>query len=185
VSSDDEAGPPRPAAASSASVPRLGTILGGRLAPRVDLSPAEVERTVPWIVREATVAEVMNVLTSGTLLCAFAVALGASNTVVGLIAGIAPLFQVLQLSATALVETVRARKAMAIVSAWLARAMWLVVAGAALLHHHPGRMAVLLVALGLRAAINAHFICAQNSWMRDLLPDGAMGDFYARRMLAS
>ncbi|MBI5480701.1 MAG: MFS transporter [Deltaproteobacteria bacterium] len=163
----------------------MRAFLGGRLAPRREVTATDVERAVPWIVRDATFAELMNVLTSGTLLCAFAVALGASNTVVGLIAGIAPLCQVLQLSATAVVETLRARKAMALVSAVVGRTMWLAVAGAALLPVGPGRLAVLLVALGLRAAINSHYICAQNSWMRDLLPDGSMGDFYARRMRAS
>ncbi|HEY3357248.1 MAG TPA: hypothetical protein VGQ83_28620 [Polyangia bacterium] len=160
-------------------------LLRAQLAPRRDVGAAELARAAPWIVRDATLAEVMNVLTSGTLLCAFAVALGASNTVVGLVAGIGPLFQALQLTATALVEKLRARKAMTFVSAVVGRAMWLVVAIAALLPASPTRLAVLLAALGLRAAINTYYICAQNSWMRDLIPDGSMGDFYARRMRAS
>jgi hypothetical protein len=155
------------------------------MAPQPDVTPSELARAVPWVVRDATLAEVMNVLTSGTLLCAFAVALGASNTVVGLIAGVAPLFQVLQLPATALVERLRRRKAVAFTAAVAGRVLWLVVAAAALLPLGRGRVAVLLAALGLRAAVNAYYICAQNSWMRDLIPDGSMGDFYARRMRAS
>jgi len=157
----------------------------GRLTPQAAVTPAESGRAVPWIVRDATLAEVMNVLTSGTLLCAFAVALGASNTVVGLVAGIAPLMQVLQLSATSLVERLRRRKALSFAAAVVGRALWLVVAAAALLPAGQGRVGVLLAALALRAAVNAYYICAHNSWMRDLIPDGSMGDFYARRMRAS
>jgi MFS family permease len=150
-----------------------------------EVAPADVRRAVPWIVRDATLAEVMNVLTSGTLLCAFAITLGASNTVVGLVAGIAPLMQVLQLSATALVERLRWRKALSFAAALLGRALWLVVAAAALWPAGPGRVGVLLAALALRAAVNAYYVCAHNSWMRDLIPDGSMGDFYARRMRAA
>ena len=155
------------------------------LQPRRELEAGAVERAVPWVVREATLAEVMNTLTAGTLLCAFAVTLGASNTVVGLIAGIAPLLQVLQLAATGLVERTRRRKLIATVAAFAGRALWLLVALAALLPFSKGSLGLLLAALALRAAVNAFFICAHNSWMRDLIPDGSMGDFYARRMRAS
>jgi MFS family permease len=155
------------------------------LQPRAQLDQADVGPALPWVVREATLAEVMNTLTSGTLLCAFAVALGASTTVIGLIAGIAPLFQVLQLVATGLVESTRRRKLIAVVAAFAGRALWLLVALAALLPIGQARLGLLLAALAFRAAVNAFFICSHNSWMRDLIPDGSMGDFYARRMRSS
>jgi MFS family permease len=155
------------------------------LQPRASITPAELSGAVPWVVREATLAEIMNTLTAGTLLCAFAVTLGASNTVVGLVAGIAPLFQVLQLAATGVVERTRRRKLVATVAAFAARALWLAVAVVALLPVGQASLGLLLAALGLRAAVNAFFICAHNSWMRDLIPDASMGDFYARRMRAS
>jgi hypothetical protein len=155
------------------------------LRPVASLAPGDVERAVPWIVREATLAEIMNTLTTGTLLCAFAVALGATTTVIGVIAGIAPACQLLQLAATALIERTRRRKAVAVIAAAVGRALWLTVALVALLPAGPTRMVLLCAVLAVRAGTNAYYLCANNSWMRDLLPDRTMGEFYSRRMRAS
>jgi hypothetical protein len=153
-----------------------------RMEPRRDLSEAEIRESLPWVIRDATASEVMNTLTSGTLLCALAVVLGASNTVIGLIAGIAPLMQLVQLHATHVVERRRNRKRLALTSAVAARALWLAVAAASLLPLGRSRVGVLLALLALRAGVNAYYICSSNSWVRDLVPDRTMGDFYARRM---
>jgi hypothetical protein len=149
------------------------------------LRPEALDRSVPWIIRDATLAEVMNTLTAGTLLASMSLAVGCSVTVVGLISGIAALFQVFQLAATVLIERTRQRKTIALISAVSSRALWLVAAGVLLFTTGKTRIWALVGVMAVRAVINAFYICASNSWMRDVVPDATMGDFYSRRMRSS
>lgn len=149
------------------------------------LSAESLDRSVPWIIRDATLAEVMNTLTTGTLLAAMSLAVGCSVTVVGLISGIGALFQMFQLAATILIERTRKRKTIALVAAVTSRSLWLAAAAVLLFTTGATRVWALVGVLAVRAMINAFYICASNSWMRDVVPDATMGDFYARRMRSS
>ena len=70
----------------------------------------------------------MDSLTGGAFLVAFALLLGASNTVVGLLAAVSPLMQLFQIPAVHLVERSASRKALVVRNSVLSRISWLIIA---------------------------------------------------------
>ena len=93
------------------------------LAPQQVLSEAERERGLRLLVIEAAFSGGAAALTSGVILTAFALHLGASNVMVGVLASAPFLAQLLQVPAITLVERWRRRKMIAVVSSLIGRAM--------------------------------------------------------------
>jgi hypothetical protein len=77
------------------------------LQPKPSLAEREVDRGLRLLVLDGAASQVMAALTGGALLVAYALKLGASNKVIGLIAALGPLTQVMQLPAILLVERSR------------------------------------------------------------------------------
>ncbi len=127
-------------------------------------------------------SQVMGVFTGGAFLIAFALLLGASNTVIGLVAAIGPLTQILQIPAIFLINRTGLRKALVVGSAFLARLFWLVVAALPWLVPPEQRVAVLLACLFLYFGLGTISGCAFNSWIRDLVPQDMMGSYFGKRM---
>ncbi|MEJ2133540.1 MAG: hypothetical protein P8Y95_18390 [Gammaproteobacteria bacterium] len=88
---------------------------------------------LPWIIRQGMGIQIMESLAVGAFLTAFALALGASNFVIGLLAAVPHLSQLAQIPAVYAVERIRRRRDVYVFSGWVARPMLLVVALAALL----------------------------------------------------
>jgi hypothetical protein len=124
----------------------------------------------------------MGVLNGGAFLIAFAVALGASNFVIGLLAAIGPLSQLLQLPSIFLVEKIRNRRLITVVAAGLSRICWLINALSPFIFPSRIAIAVLLVLLIAVSAFGAVSGCSWNSWMRDIIPEKIMGSFFSKRM---
>ncbi|MDT8301667.1 MAG: MFS transporter, partial [Sedimentisphaerales bacterium] len=124
----------------------------------------------------------MGILTGGAFLVAFAVKLGASNFVIGLLAAIGPLAQLLQLPSIFLVEKIRNRRAIVVVTAALSRLCWLIIALSPFLFGAKIGLAVLLVSMIAASALGAVSGCSWNSWMRDLIPQNILGSFFSKRM---
>jgi len=80
------------------------------------------------VIRDGIASQAMGVCTGGVFLVALAVELGASNLVVGFLAAIPPLLQLIQLPAIFLIEKVQNRRAIAVTSAFISRLPWLLVA---------------------------------------------------------
>ncbi len=127
-------------------------------------------------------SQVMGALTGGALLVGFALLLGASNKVIGLIAAVGPLTQLLQLPAILLVEKTRRRKTLVIVVSMVGRFFWVVVAAIPWLVPPPYRVATLVTSLVLYFASSSIASAAYNSWKRDLVPDALMGRYFANRL---
>jgi MFS family permease len=127
----------------------------------------------------------MVTLTSGIFLVAFALALGASNTVIGLLAAIPPLAELIQLPSIWLVERIRNRRALCVSFSIIARAFWLIIAAIPFLF--PGRsgIVILLVSMCCYAGLSAVSHCSWNSWMRDLIPGKELGSFFSGRLRVS
>lgn len=126
--------------------------------------------------------QAMATLTGGTFLIAFAVKLGASNLVIGLLAAIGPLAQLFQLPSIFLVEKVRNRRLITVIAAGLSRFCWLVIAVSPFIFPPELVIVVLLIMLIAVSALGAVSGCSWNSWMRDLIPDNVMGSFFSKRM---
>ncbi len=152
------------------------------LEPQAELHPEELERGLRLLLLDGVSSQVMGALTGGALLVAFALLLGASNKVIGLIAAVGPLTQLLQLPAIVLIERLRRRKALVVLVSFVGRIFWVVVAAIPLLVPPDYRVAVLLVSLTLYFASSSLANAAYNSWKRDLVPDALMGRYFARRL---
>lgn len=123
----------------------------------------------------------METLAFGAFLVAFAIELGASNFVIGLLAATPHLSQLAQLPAVLTVEKYRDRRRIYIVSGFIGRPMLLVIGGAAFIPDKPVALAVIVAAFAIRYGSGAFVGCAWGSWMRDLVPDRMMGEIFGAR----
>lgn len=146
------------------------------------LSDSQVQSALKYIIRDGVASQAMGVLTGGAFLVAFAVKLGASNFVIGLLAAIGPLSQLLQLPSIFLVEKIRNRRLITVVAAGLSRICWLIIALSPFIFPAKIAIAVLLILLLAVSAFGAASGCSWNSWMRDLIPEKIMGSFFSKRM---
>lgn len=141
-------------------------------------------RTFRLILYDALASEAMGTLTTGVFLVGYALALGASNLAIGLLASVPFAVQFLQLPAVALVERLRARRAICAWAAGIGRCFLFTAAAAPLLGGTTA-MATLVVSIAVYQALAAIAGCAWNSWMRDLVPESDFGRFFGRRAAAT
>ncbi|MBN1437068.1 MAG: MFS transporter [Sedimentisphaerales bacterium] len=146
------------------------------------LSESQLQAALKNVIRDGVAAQSMATLTGGAFLVAFAIKLGASNFVIGLLAAIGPLSQLLQLPSIVIVEKIRNRRLITVLAAGVSRVCWLVIA--LIPFFVPAKIAigVLLVLLVVISAFGAIAGCSWNSWMRDLVPEKIMGGFFSKRM---
>ena len=124
----------------------------------------------------------MDSLTGGAFLVAFALLLGASNTVVGLLAAVSPLMQLFQIPAVYLVERSPSRKALVVRNSVLSRISWLVIAVIPWLVAPEQRVHVLLMCLFLFFGLGTISACGYNPWIRDFVPQDIMGRFFGKSL---
>jgi MFS family permease len=124
-----------------------------------------------------------SIITSG-FLAAFALALGANNFQVGILASLPFLTQLLQIPYILVIERLRQRKAVAVPTWAVSQLIWFPIALIPVLIDTPSSLAVsaLIVLIGLRGIVNSATTCAWNSWMRDLIPQQILGMFFSRRL---
>jgi MFS family permease len=146
------------------------------------LSEDQVRSALKNIIKDGVASQAMGILTGGAFLVAFAVKLGASNLVIGLLAAIGPLAQLLQLPSIFIVEKIRNRRLITVVTAALSRICWLVIALSPFIFPAKIAITVLLILLAAVSAFGAVSGCSWNSWMRDLIPENIMGSFFSKRM---
>jgi MFS family permease len=153
-----------------------------RLSPQSHVSDAECARGLRLLVIEAAFSGGAAALTSGVIVTAFALHLGASNLMVGALASAPFLAQLLQLPAILLVERLRQRKRIAVLSSIVGRLMLAVMAATAFF----SGLAPLLVFLAAQFTLcgfGAIGSCAWNAWLRDLAPENRLGQVFAKRTM--
>jgi len=149
------------------------------------VTPDELDKGLKAVVYDGMCTQAMGVLTGGAFLVAFALALGASNFHIGLLAAIPFLAQFLQLPAVYLVEHFRRRKVISIGFSGISRVFWLLIAAIPLLFAAPSGsgLYLLVAALLLYAGLGAVSGTSWNSWMRDLIPQKMLGSVFSRRLM--
>ncbi|MFA5222424.1 MAG: MFS transporter, partial [Methanoregula sp.] len=150
--------------------------------PKETLNDDDIQKGLSYVLRDGLATQAMVTLTSGVFLVAFGLQLGASNTVIGLLAAIPPLAELIQMPAISVVEKVRNRRLICVGASIIARLFWVVIALSPFLFGPAAAVPVLLVALTLYGCISAISHCSWNSWMRDLVPQEILGSFFSRRM---
>jgi MFS family permease len=146
------------------------------------LSENQIRSALKNVIKDGVASQAMGILTGGAFLVAFAVKLGASNLVIGLLAAIGPLAQLLQLPSIFIVEKIRNRRLITVVTAALSRICWLIIALSPFIFPAKIAITILLVLLAVVSAFGAVSGCSWNSWMRDLIPENIMGSFFSKRM---
>jgi len=152
------------------------------LRPKERIDESEVQSGLQALLYDGVCAQVMGVFTGGAFLVAFALLLGASNVVIGLLAAIGPLTQILQIPAIFLVDRTGLRKALVVLNSFVSRLFWLVVAALPWIVPAEQRVSVLLLCLFLYFGLGTISGCAFNSWMRDFIPQRIMGSYFGKRM---
>ncbi len=152
------------------------------LLPQSGISIEDRERGLRLLVIEAAFSGGAAALTTGVILTAFALHLGASNIMIGVLASAPFLTQLLQLPAILLVERLRTRKRIAVAASILGRSMLGLMALAALVGD-PVAVWLFLAAQYMLCGAGAIGSCAWNAWLRDLAPEDQLGRVFARRTL--
>ena len=123
-------------------------------------------------------------ITTSGFLAAFALALGANNLQIGILAAIPFAMQIVQLPSIWLVERVRRRKIIGVLSWFLAQLLWIPMALIPVFINVPGQGAItfLLLLMTLRGVLSAVCNTAWNGWIRDLVPQTILGRFFSIRL---
>ena len=155
------------------------------LRPSPELTPDEVERGLSNIIFDGLTTHAFVTLTSGIFLIAFALELGASNIVIGLLAAIPPLAELVQIPAVGLIEKVRNRRLVTVITSLASRGLWILVALIPFLLSPQAGIACLVLLLIVYSCISSVKHCGWKSWMRDLIPEQILGMYFSRRMALS
>jgi len=153
--------------------------------PKETLTEDDIKKGLSFIIRDGLATQAMVTLTSGIFLVAFGLEMGASNTVIGLLAAIPPLAELIQMPAISIVERVRNRRLICVCASIVARLFWIVIALIPFLFGPTAAVPVLIISLVLYGSISAISHCSWNSWMRDFVPQDILGSFFSRRMSLS
>lgn len=150
-----------------------------------NLTEEDVQRGMKAVINDGLASTAMGIFTGGVFLTAYALKLGASNYIIGLLAAIAPLMALIQIPSIYLVEKIKNRKAIVVSTSFVSRVFWLLVAGIPFLFPVSIGIKVLVVGLALHSVFGAVSGTAWNPWLRDLLPQDRLGRFFSKRMIVS
>src|SRR4051812_7567694 len=84
-------------------------------------APPQYDRTLRLVLYDGVASETMSSLTTGVFLAGFAVELGATNLQIGALAAVPALTQLIQIPAVVLVERLRVRRRIAVISSVIGR----------------------------------------------------------------
>jgi len=158
-------------------------VIGWRpLRPERQVSPERLATGLAALRVDGVASQVMTALITSPFLVAFALTLGASNLVIGVLVALTPLSQILQLPVVTLVDYVMLRKAIAVYAAVLGRLCLLAAGPLVLIVSPEARLWVLGIALAIHYAFGSLVACAYNPWIRDLIPTDRRSGYLGERL---
>jgi MFS family permease len=149
------------------------------------LTEEDFQKGFKAFIKDGLTTEVMAALTGGVFLVAFALKLGASNMLIGLLAAIPPLVQLVQIPSIYLIEKFRTRRTICMYAAASSRLLWLLIALIPFMVPDNERLTVLVIVILLSTALSALAGSSWNSWMHDFLPHNRLGSVFSKRMSIS
>lgn len=156
-----------------------------QLRPDPEVTPDDLARGKRALVKDAAWASLVGALYGGVILVGFALELGATPFLIGLIAAIPFFAQFAQLPAIALVERVRQRRKVAVVAVSVSRVMILALAAIPYLGDPARQLAALILAQLMITMCGSVGGLAVNSWLHQLLAREPLGDLFSRRLFWS
>ena len=145
------------------------------------ISDQEAKRGGRLLVADGVCAMGMGSLAGGPFLAAFALAIGASNYEIGMLATIALLSQLMQLPGLALTSYFPKRRAIVTALAGTSRLLWIFILLIPVLFVNRG-VTFLLQWFLISALVGAAAGPAWNSLLRDIVPKDSFGRVFAQRM---
>ncbi|MBU1076289.1 MAG: MFS transporter [Spirochaetes bacterium] len=152
---------------------------------KAGLTGRDIRKGLKYVILDGLATQVMITLTGGVFLVGFALKLGASNIVIGLLAAIPPLTQLIQIPGIYFVEKFRKRKIITVSSVITSRLFWFIIAAVPLLFAPMTGLTVFMAAFILNSIFAAFAGSGWSSWMRDLIPQNKLGVFFSKRMKLS
>ncbi len=137
----------------------------GFLRPSPTLSECDVQRGQFMLRWEGVLSGAVFSLGSGGFMAAYALALGANNLQVGILAALPFVFQVLQLPSILVIEKFRTRKAIGLPAWFVAQLMWLPIGAVPFLLETPGAAAVsaVIALMAIRGVFTGIWTTSMNS----------------------
>jgi len=146
------------------------------------LTEAELQKGFSYVLKDGMCSQTLAVLTTGVFLVAFALKLGASIALVGFIAAIPPLTQMLSFFAAYIVQKYKKRRALCVISSFSSRIFWLFIAVIPFLFSVELGLVMFIITLFILSCIAVVSANSWNSWMKDLVPEEQLGPFFAKRI---
>ncbi len=146
------------------------------------VSESDINKSSKMITIDGICSMGMGALQGGVFLSAFALALGATNYEIGLIASIAFLSQFMQLPGLFLLKQLKRRRAIVVFSAGISRLLWLFIILIPFIFADKG-ITFLIQWLFISMLIGSLAGPSWNSLIRDVIPAEKMGSIFARRMM--
>lgn len=150
------------------------------LTPRSNISEQEKAESMPVIIREGVMTEMMTTLTGTVILTALMVQLNASNATIGMVAAFPSLANIFQLASIWLVSATNNRRAVSVVCSIIAR-LPLILIGVLVLRYDQLSISPIVGFLFVYYLFASVAGPAWNAWMRDLISVEKLGSFFSRR----
>ncbi|MBI3578895.1 MAG: MFS transporter [Ignavibacteriales bacterium] len=150
--------------------------------------PEEVHRSLQYAVTEGALAGIMAVFIGGVVLTGLALALGANDFVIGVIAAIQAGANLLQIRAFHTLERRGHRRRMAVKFAAACRLMWVPICALIFITVEPFasyRIWIFLVLFALSVGLGVFSFVPWVAWLVELVPQRIRGRFFAQRNLAA
>jgi MFS family permease len=147
------------------------------------LTPEELQKGFKYFVGDGICSQSMVTLTQGAILVGFALKLGASNSIIGLLSAIIALTQLIQIPSIYVVERLKDRRAICVSASAGSRILLLFMGLIPFFFSAQLGVLFLLGALLLNTSISSISSCSWNSWMHDLIPKDQLGSLFSRRIM--
>jgi MFS family permease len=152
-----------------------------RLKPSQTLTGQQVETGLRYVTKDGLFTEAMVALTGGTFLVAMAMQMGASNFQIGILAALPTLCNALQLASIWLVHRYKNRRLISVICSTLARFPLLIIAILPFVFSTGTSVNVLIFLLFFHYAFGSISGASWNSWMKDLVPQERLGNYFSYR----
>ncbi|HWJ27269.1 MAG TPA: MFS transporter [Flavisolibacter sp.] len=145
------------------------------------LTNQQVETGLKQVIKDGLTAEVMVTMTGGTFLMAMAVLMKATNFQIGLMTALPTLTNIFQLFSTWLVQKYNNRRAVMVISSFIARLPLFMIGALPFLFSKGTNIQVLIFMLSFHYIFGSIAGASWSSWMKDLVPEQRMGSYFAHR----
>lgn len=153
--------------------------------PTKQLTESDQARGLKYMYYDGLCSHAMTLLVTGAFLPGMALALGAGNFTIGILASLAPMSQMIQIPSILLVERVALRKFLTVLMAGLSRVALLSTALIPFFVPSGFQVPLFLILMILFFLGASSAGCSWNSWIKDIVPEGTMGSYLAKRLAAA